>query len=74
MTVQELFNKIRSIPCKDEVRVYFCPRREMEETQGGDWRWKDCVAVDDTDLERISTGDGWYDEDERNLILLPEEV
>lgn len=73
MTVKELYDKIKRIPNKEDVNVYFCTSREMEETINGDWRWKDCIKVEDTDLERLDTGDGWNDRMERNLILLPEE-
>lgn len=73
MNAQELYNRLRNIPRKEEVNVYFCPSRQMEETTGEQYRWKDCIKVDDVDLERIDTCDGWTDDDERNLILLPEE-
>lgn len=73
MTVKELYDKIKRIQNKEDVNIYFCPQREMEETEDEDWRWKDCVKVEDTDLERIYVNDGWENKVERNLILLPEE-
>lgn len=69
MTVKELYDRLKRIPGKDEVNIYFCPSRDMEEMDNGEWRWKDCVKVDDIDLERIDTCDGWDNDDERNLIL-----
>lgn len=73
MTAKELYDRLKRIPSKEDVQVFFCPSRKMEEMDNGEWRWKDCVKVDDIDLEHIDTCDGWNDEDERNLILLPEE-
>lgn len=73
MTVRELYDKLRGIPGKEDVKVYFCPSRQMEEMPDGEWRWEGCVEVGDTDLERICTDDGLDSDVERNLVLLPEE-
>lgn len=73
MTVKELYDSLKRILGKDEVNIYFCPSRDMEEMPDGEWRWKDCVEVGDTDLERICTDDGLGFAVERNLVLLPEE-
>lgn len=68
MTVEELYNKLKPIPNKDQVNVYFtnCDGIDVYGRREG------AEPVTDVYHEKIYADDGWNTGVERNLILTNE--